>query len=191
MSLAIETNVNAASGDRVYGCPIQTYTVDGATGCGIVEAVAFGALHQSTAIEAITAAIGQVVKLRQKKATEVGDALATLAEAIASTDKDDPDPRRLSKIDIADLEKANEIFRKYGIKELELDEDTKQVSYAAAYYKQTDVQLALDTENNDLQQNMNNLQNMVAKRDNAFIVASKVVDKINSTAKDAIRAVGA
>lgn len=188
MSLAVETDVGAA---RVYGCSIPTYTVDGAKGCGLVEAVSFGALRQSLAIETLTTAVGQVVKLRQQKATEIGEAVATVTEAIGSMDPKDQDPDKQSAIDPHRLTRANEIFKKYGIPEMNLDEESGQVTYDTAYRKQNDVQLALDTENNDLQQNLNNLSNLVAKRDNAFIVASKVVDKINMTAKDAIRAVGA
>lgn len=188
--LVIETNIDARA-PRVYGCPIATYTVDGAQGCGISEAVAFGALRQSVAFEELTTAVGRVVKLRQQKATEIGDAVATVAEAIGSMDQASSSPSKLSNVAAEKLNKANATFKKYGIAEMALDESTKQVTYGEAYRKQTDVQLALDTENNDLQQNLNSLMSLISKRDNAFSVASKIVDKVNRAAKDTIRAVGA
>ena len=189
-SLIIETSVDPVAGPKVYGCPIKSYAVDGATDCGLTEAIAFGALRQSSAIEELTVAVSKIVRLRQQKTREIGDCVATVAEAIGSMDQKETNPdARFSTIDAAKLKRANEILRKYGVHEMELNENG-QVCYSVAYKQQTDVQLVLDTENNDLQQNMNNLKNLMTKRDNAYAVASKVVDKINSTARDAIRAVG-
>lgn len=186
--LVIETEVNKVNGDRVYGCPIREYSIEGKGKADFMEAVAVGALLQSFAVEETTSAIASVVKLRQRKAKEIGDALASVAEAVASMPTD-ADPAKKSKIESWRLPAANAIFKKYGIKEMTLD-DGGQITYEEAYPKQNDVQLALDTENNNLQQNMNSLQNMISKRDNAFAVASKVVKKVVSTSKDTIHAIG-
>lgn len=188
--ISVITNVDRNSPVRTYGIPMRDYTVDGAEHCGFIEAIAFGALRQSYAIEALSTAVSRVVKLRQKKASEIGDALATVSEAVTSMPMDDQDVDKESNIDVSKLKAANEIFKRYGIGEMELAE-SGQVTYGTASYKQTDVQLALDRENNDLQQNMNSLQNLVTKRDNAFQVASKVVAKATATASDTIRAIGA
>ena len=188
--ISVITNVDRDSSARTYGIPMRDYTVDGATGCGFIDAIAFGALRQSYAIEALSAAVADVVKLRQRKASEIGDALATVSEAVASMPSDDMDTDKESKIDTWRLRAANEIFKRYGIEEMELAK-SGQVTYGIAYQKQTDVQLALDKENNDLQQNMNSLKNLVTKRDNAFTVASKVVAKAASTASETIRGIGA
>lgn len=187
--LVVETEVNKLNGDRVYGCAIPEYSIEGKGTSDFMEAVAMGALFQSFAVEANASAVAALVKVRQTKVMEIGDALASLSEAVASMSSGS-DTGRKSKVDSWKLPEANRIFRKYGIEEMNLDADG-QVKYEDAYPKQTDVQLVLDRENNDLRQNMNSLQNMVAKRDNAFAVASKVVDKVVSTAKDTIHAIGA
>lgn len=186
--LVVETDVNRVNGDRVYGCAIPEYSVEGVGKVDFMEAMALGALTQSFAVEKTATAVSAVVKKRQHKVTEIGEALASLAEAVASMPSGS-DTGKKSKIEDWKLPEANRILKKYGIKEMPLDENG-QITYEDAYPKQTDVQLALDTENNDLQQNLNTLQSMVTKRDNAFAVASKVVAKVVSTAKDTILAIG-
>lgn len=186
--LVVETETNKSSGERVYGCVIPEYTLAGGVKVDFMEAIAFGALEQSFAVERATKAVAAVVEARQRKASEIADAVASVTEAVASMPPGN-DTKKLSSIPEWKLPEANRIFAKYGIPTMEL-ETNGQVRYEVAYPKQTDVQLVLDTENNDLQQNMNTLQNLVSKRDNAFLVASKVVAKVVATAKDTIRAIG-
>lgn len=171
-----------------YGLPNVDYTVDGTAGCGFADAVAFGSLRQSYSVEAAALAVSEVIKVRQRKCSEIGDALATLGEAMASIE-DTSDPDSESKISIDKLAQAKTLLDKYGI-DLPLTEKG-QISYATGYRKQNEVQLALDRENNDLQQNMTTLQGLVNKRDNVFNTSSKVVKKVNKTMISTIRAIGA
>lgn len=189
-SLAIQTDIDTVSGKTVYGLKMKSYTIDGTGGYGILEAAAFAALRQSHTIEAATNSIAAVVKLRQKKATDLGEALAIIAEAVASMDPKEQDPEdKVSCIGRDKIAKANAILVEYGIEAMPTNGDG-EVNYSTANYKQTDVQLFLDNENNDLQQDMVSLQGLVNKRDNAFGVANKIVAKINSTYMDTINAYG-
>lgn len=186
--LAIETVVSRLTDERVYGVPIKSYTVNGLTEQAFADAVAFASLRQSYAVETVASALQAVVKQREGRVSALSEALATLAEAIASMDPKSSDTDKKSAIPAAKLTRANELFRQYGIAELPLSNG--QVTYGDAYYKQNDVQLALDNEQNELQQNMTSLQSLVTKRDKAFQVASRVVAKVNSTLSSTIQAMG-
>ena len=163
--------------------------MDGEPGLGLLEAVAFSVLRQSHAIEAVTGSMTEMVKLYQEKVSDLGEALATLSEALASMDPEDGDVTRRSSIGTSKISHMNELLAKYRIDKIAVA-DGGQVTFENAYYKQTDLQLALDTANNDLQQAMAGLQGLINKRDNAFVAANKVVAKINSTSLTAIRAFG-
>ena len=187
--LAIETVVSRLEDERVYGVPIKSYTVNGLTGQAFADAVAFASLRQSYAVETVASALQAVVKQREGRVSALSEALATLAEAIASMDQKESDPnKRRSAISTEKLKQANLIFQQYGIEQMSLSDG--QVTYGVAYYKQNDVQLALDNEQNELQQNMSSLQSLVTKRDKAFQVASRVVAKVNSTLSSTIQAMG-
>ena len=185
-NLAIQTTTYPEA--CAYGLPAVEYTVNGADHCGLAEAVAFGSLRNSHAIEAVTVAVSEVLKARQRKCSDVGDALATVGEAVTSI-KDTSDIDAESAIDIEKLRKAKATLERYGI-DLPLTEKG-QITYQTGYRKQNEVQKALDQENNDLQQNMTTLQGLVSKRDNVFNVSSKSVKKVNKTMRGTIRAVGA
>lgn len=187
--LAIETTVSPYGDENVYGIPIKRYDVDGVPGLGLLEAVSFAVLRQSHAIEAVTSAMTEMVKLHQQKVEDLGEVMATLSEALASMDPEDSDVEKRSAVSAAKIARANELLAKYGIEKMSVDGDG-QVTFESTYYKQTDIQLALDTANNDLQQVMAGLQGLVNKRDNAFVAANKVVAKLNSTSLAAIRAFG-
>ena len=192
MDVAIETVIDPFEDSKVYGVPVAEYTVNGVEGCSFMEAVAFGALRQSHGIEQVSIALEEVVKLRQKKASDLGDALATLVEALGTMPKDvDPDKTSTRSVS-AKLVEANRILKEYGIPTMTLQGKPGEevVTYAQCYTKQNDVQVEVDTANNDLQQDMVMMQGLVTKRDNAFSVANKIVDRTNKTAQGTISAIG-
>ena len=187
--LAIETTVSPYGDRNIYGIPTKRYAVDGVPDLGLLEAVSFAVLQQSHAIESVTSAMTEMVKLHQQRVEDLGEVMAVLSEALASMDPEDSDVDKRSAINAAKIAHANELLAKYGIAKMSVDEGG-QVTFEGTYYKQTDVQLALDTANNDLQQVMAGLQGLINKRDNAFVAANKVVAKMNSTSLTAIRAFG-
>ena len=185
MANLIETN--DISGFKVYGQQMVEYTVEGAAGKDFGLAIAVAALAQSTAIEASAGAYGSVLRARQRKLAELGDALATLSKAIAtmkvgsgqqSGDKSSAD---------AALDTASTVFDRYGVS---LPVSDHKVTRGDAERARNDAEYVMDMENNEMQQDMITLQGLISKRDNSFSTAAKVVKKVNSTGTSIIRSIG-
>lgn len=190
MSSAITGSVNVYEADRVYGRDVKTWSVDGAGGKTFADVIAFASVRQAAAVETMTNAVGAMAELRQKKVSDLGEALAIVAEALGSMDPKEKDPdKKVSQITASKLTEANAILEKYEIPKMTLTKDG-QVTYANAAKMQTKIQNALDTEQNDLNLMMTQLEGLVEKRDNSFNVAAKVVEKSNATELQTIRALG-
>ncbi len=186
-TMPIQTSYSQILDENVYGTKMRHYTFDGEN-VDHSLALALASIQQSEAIESLLPVYQASIDNRQGKVAALAEVLATLAEAIGSMDATDNDTSKKSSIDSGKLTRANVLLKKYGIEEMSLSGG--QVTYKVAYYKQSDIQTALDTENNDLQQDMNQIQSLVNKRDNAFSVANKVLSKENKTAQDTIAALG-
>lgn len=186
-TMPIQTSFSSIVDENVYGVRIREYSFDGKP-VDHSLALALAAIQQSEAIESILPAYKSVIEARQGKVSDIGEVLATLAEALGSMDPKSNDTSKKSSIDTSKLKRANELLAKYGIAQMELSDG--QVTYKTGYYKQADIQAILDTENNDLQQAMIQVQSFVNKRDDAFMVANKVISKENATARDTISAMG-
>ena len=186
-TMPIQSSFSSITDENVYGVKIRNYTFDGKP-VDHSLALAMASLQQSEAIESLLPALNAAIDNRQRKVSDLAVVLATITEAIGSMDPKDNDTSKKSSISSEKLKTATKLLEKYGIKTMSLSDG--QVTYKTAYYKQTDVQAALDTENNDLQQHMIQIQGYVTKRDNAFTVANKVLQKENSTARDTINAMG-
>lgn len=186
-TMPIQTSFSTTENELVYGTRIRHYSFDGRP-VDHSLALALAALQQAEGIESLIPAYRAVIDARQEKVSDFAEALATLAEALGSMDPKDNSPSKKSAIATGKLQRANEIFAKYGISQMSLSDG--QVTYKVAYYKQADVQMVLDNEANDLQQNMIQLQSFVNKRDNSFTVANKVIAKENRTASDTINSMG-
>lgn len=185
--LPIKPLVNPLKDERVYGVQIKDYVIGG-TKSDFSQAIALASLQQSEAIESLLPALNKTVDVRQVKVNDLGEALATLTEALASMDQKEQSPSKKSKIETKKIENMNAILVKYGLAKVETDDG--QIKYSDACRSQNDVQKALDQESNDLQQNMTLLQSLVQKRDNSFEVAHKVLSKSNRTASDTITSIG-
>ena len=185
MTNLIETH--AIEGFKVYGQQMVEYTVDGIAGKDFASATAIAALAESAAIEASASAYANVLRARQKKLSDMGEALSVLTKAIAtlpvknqkSTDKSDADDA---------LYTAKSNLERYGVS-LSLTDGNK-VTRRDAENARNNAEYSMDVEDNDLQQDMVTLQGLVSKRDNAFSTASKVLKKVASTGKAITRAIG-
>jgi len=186
-TMPIQTSFSQIADESVYGTKIRLYTFDGKS-VDHSLALALASLQQSEAIESQLPVYNAVIKQRQSKVSDLGEVLSVLAEAIGSMDPKDNNTSKKSAINSAKLTHANDLLARYDIKPLDLSGG--QVTYKVAYYRQADLQAQLDTESNDLQQNMIQVQSLVNKRDNAFSVANKVIAKENATARDTIHALG-
>ena len=181
------------TGLKVYGQQQVGYTVDGEAGCDFGTAVARASMQRAVSVESATSALADVVRARERKLTEIGEALAYVAAAAANfTSKSKTDDSTSS----AGLATAKDILSRYNI-------DTSHIlvmnlvgigrvgSIQNQYVGklQTDTQYALDKEDNYLQQDMVSLQSYFSKRDQALSMAASLVKKVNNTMSSGIRAI--
>ena len=178
---------NEIPGAAVYGVKQFSYTVDGEAGRDYAAALAAAAFKESVAIEDSTAAYADVVRQRQRKVEDLGNVLAAIAKAISMMDPKSNDPNKRSNM-TSELYDAQALCNKYGItlSFAAVSGSTASITYANATKAQNDIQYALDTENNNLQQDTVSLQSLISKRDNAYSSAAKLVNKASGTASSAI-----
>lgn len=173
----------------VYGVSQKTYVVDGVAGQDFTAALSAAAFREATAIEAATASYADVVRARTRKCEDLGEVLAALAKAVASLPTKNPKSGDKSE-QSAEIYAARAIAWQYGfdLPFASSDETNKTASITRenAYRLQNDVQYALDTEDNELQQDAVALQSLVSKRDNAFSTAAKLVRKADNAAQSTI-----
>lgn len=170
---------NVIEGGAVYGVPQMSYTVDGVADKDYSAALAAASLKESAAIEATAASYSAVVKERARKIEDLGGVMAELAKAYAKLRVKDAERDDTATVDNGAW--VNGMASKYGIT-LIFKENTADMTRANLMKGQNEVQYAIDTEDNSLQQDMVALQGLISKRDNAFSTASRLVKKADGTA---------
>ena len=165
----------------------MTYAVDGDLSKDYGTALAAAAFKESVAIEASASAYMEVVRQRERKVSDLGEVLAVLAKAIASMDPKSNNTDKKSDPD-NDLITAKTTCKNYGIT-LNLS-DLNRITFKNAQTGQTNVQYALDKEDNNLQQDIITLRSYITKRDNAYSTAARVIDKANRAASGTIGNIG-
>ena len=186
---------NNITGLKVYGQQQVDYTVEGVAGCDFGAAVARASMQRAVSVESATSALADVVRARERKLTEIGEALAYVAAAAANfTSKSKTDDSTSSP----GLATAKDILDRYGIDTSNIvvvDLSTLGAGRIGAIQNQyvgklqTDTQYALDKEDNYLQQDMVSLQSYFSKRDQALSMAASLVKKVNNTMSSGIRAI--
>jgi deferrochelatase/peroxidase EfeB len=186
MSIEPLIQANEISGGSVYGVKQYEYTVDGVSGQDYTAAIAVASLREAVAIEHSASAYSDVVKLRQEKVEALSEVLAILAKAIAQIDTSNNNTDAESG-NIPELKTAKSICESYGLTLTIKEKDGKTtITYRNASTAQNDIEYAMDTEDNNLSQDMVSLQSLISKRDNAYSTASSIVQKADSTASDTI-----
>ena len=186
---------NDIAGLKVYGQQQVDYTVNGEAGCDFGAAVARASMQRAVSVESATSALADVVRARERKLTEIGEALAYVAAAAANfTSKSKTDDSTSSP----GLATAKDILDRYGIDTSNIvvvDLSTLGAGRIGAIQNQyvgklqTDTQYALDKEDNYLQQDMVSVQSYFSKRDQALSMAASLVKKVNNTMTSGIRAI--
>ena len=193
----------------VYGIRQVDYVFEGMDGYrNFDKVVADSAFQQAAAIDEQTAMVAAALKLRRHKSEDLSNALALLDGVLCSYTTKDPSSGDKSEY-LLPNEKLDETkallsrVSKYGLTveysiESELDDgcDTKshpgyvyiQIQRGTAMHAQAEVEQMIDTENNNIQQEMSTLQGFVQKRDKAFDSAAKVIEKYNGTAGNILEA---
>ena len=177
----IETNV--ISGASVYGVQQASYTVAGVAGKDYSAALAAATLKESAAIEATATSYSAVVKERARKIEDLGLVMAYLNKAYATLRVKDGVSGDTTSIENAAW--VNQTASKYGIT-LVFQAYTANMTRGDIMKGQNEVQYAIDTEDNNLQQDMVALQGLLSKRDNAFSSASRIVKKADDAASSVI-----
>ncbi len=177
----IQTSV--IEGGAVYGVPQVSYTVDGATGKDYSAALTVAAFKQATAIEASASSYVSLVKARAHKVDELGQVMAYLAEAFANLTTKNPAPGDTATVNNGHW--VNTTASKYGVT-LIFQENTAKMTRANIMKGQNEIQYAMDTEDNNLQQDTVTLQGLLSKRDSAFSTASRIVKKADNAASSTI-----
>ena len=170
-------------GASVYGVPQMSYTVDGAAGKDYSAALTVAAFKQATSIEASASAFTSVVKARARKVEELGEVMAYLSKAYADLKVKDAAPGDTATVDNGAW--VNGTASKYGIT-LVFMPYTAIMTRANLMKGQNEVQYAIDTEDNNLQQDTVTLQGLLSKRDSAFSTASSIVKKADNAASATI-----
>ena len=181
MSL-IQTTV--IPGGAVYGVQQLSYVVDGEAGKDFGAALATAAFRQTVAIETAAASYSDVVRVRQRKVEDLGKILAILNKAFAQL----PVGKKAESDDTVTIEDGhwvNTTASGYGLT-LVFKEGTSDMRRDNLMRAQNDIQYALDTEDNNLQQDLIGLQSLFSKRDNAYSTASRIVRKADDAASSTI-----
>ena len=185
MSTEIQTRDLGLS---ILGTPQVDYTVDGKTGYTYAEVVALAGLQRATAVEAAVPAYTAEVRARQRKAEDLGTALADISATYANFD--DGHRNTDDEVDISGGAEAYNLLAKYNVGLNYFNPSATRIRYDQIQKLQTEIQYALDVTNNDLQQDTASLQGFVSKRDNAYQMANKLMQRAIKTRATGIKYVG-
>lgn len=172
----------------VYGVKQYDYTVDGIPGQDYIAALTVASFREAVAIEDATGAYADVVRVRNRKVEDLGFVLSAISQAISTMDpKSNNTDKKSDKL--SSLYDARDVAAKYGItiSLAEISGNTASITYRNATTAQNDVEYAMDTEDNNLQQDMVSLQSFISKRDNAYSTASKIVKKAANNVTSTLR----
>lgn len=175
------------AGGSVYGVQQMQYVVGGAAGKNFVDAVTLASFRQAVSIEGTTEAYAAVVRARQKKIDELGEALAYIAKAVGRLDN--KNAKSGDKVTVDNSTFVKDVAARYGVS-LSWESGGAQMTRGSIQKAQTNFQYAIDREDNDIQQDIVTLQSFITKRDNAYSNASKVVKKANQAASSTIGNIG-
>ena len=190
---------NDISGLKIYGQQQVDYTVDSVSGRDFAAAVARASMLRSVAVEHVLSSLSEVVRLREKKLTDLAEALSIISSVAVSFDKDSKtDDMKFSW----ELGQAKKILDRYGIDTSLIKQydpkvntnilgnsDFYGVSKGNSSKVQTDVQYERDKEDNYLQQDLVSVPSYFSKRDQALSTATSLVKKVNNTMTTGVRSI--
>ena len=181
---------NNIAGLKVYGQQQVDYTVEGKSGCDFGIAVARASMLRSVAVESVLAGLTSAVRKRERKLTDLGQALAYISAAAADFDEDSETG---DKTHSAGLATAYDLLYRYGIDKTfsyrTVSRGEGTVTKAGVQTLQANVQYEMDKEDNYLQQDMVSVQSYFSKRDQALSMAASLVKKVNNTMTSGVRAI--
>lgn len=171
-------------GLSVFGTAQVDYSVGAERNLTYDQVVARMGLCRATAVESAITPYTEILKARQKKAEDLGNMLATISGELAKHESDQSIDKTMNV-----GSGTVQLLRTYGLKPDDL-KDNGDIKFGDLQKLQTNVQYALDVNNNDIQQDSATLQGLVQKRDNAYSMATKLMKKANQTRSSGIRYIG-
>lgn len=186
-----------SAGVSVYGVPQVAFSMEGEHGLDFGTVVARVTLNQAAIADSMTAAATSALQLRQHQVVLLGNTLAKVDSVLGRFKQEtqrSSDKIKFEKNEWDELLNLQKELKKYGYT-LDISHEDEQekccakdvpeswaITRATAMKAQSDVQAMIDTENNNLQQDMISVQGFQQKRDKAFESAGDMVNKFNSTA---------
>lgn len=177
-------------GFSVYGVPQVDYSADGKSGLDFGDVIANVTLKQAAIADNQTKSVSSVIRLRQKQLEAMGNTLAIVNGILAKfkvKGGQSKDEYTIKKSEADDILQAAKELEKYGYT-LKIVEETKKtkccggseyqaitITRATAMRAQSEVQTMIDTENNNMQQDMMTVQGVLQKRDKAFDGAQDMI----------------
>ena len=171
-------------GLSVFGMAQVDYSVGAESNLTYDQVVARMGLCRATAVESAIAPYTEALKARQKKAEDLGTALANIAAGLAQHKSDQSVDKTMNV-----GSETYTLLSRYGLVKYDLGSNG-DIKFGDLQKLQTDVQYALDVNNNDIQQDSATLQGLVQKRDNAYSMATKLMKKACQTRTTEIRYIG-
>ncbi len=171
-------------GLSVFGTAQVDYSVGAENNLTYDQVVARMGLCRATAVESAIAPYTEVLKARQRKAEDLGNALANIAAGLAQHKSDESIDKTMNVGG-----ETYTLLSRYGLATHGLASNG-DINFGELQKLQTDIQYALDVNNNDIQQDSATLQGLVQKRDNAYSMATKLMKKANQTRTTGIRYIG-
>ncbi|MCQ2388368.1 MAG: hypothetical protein MJ138_01485 [Kiritimatiellae bacterium] len=174
-------------------------------GKSLGDAAVSSTTRRAVVVEEAITAIARSVERRSTAVQELGFAMSHIAYVVAMFSGDTSENNINHKISDCDgasdsekadmkarMKKALDILEKYGV-----DIDNKGTKYSADTVTKGDVsaiqsgcKLALDKENNALQQTQSDLRSLLSKRDSAYSMIGKLQKKVDGTARRTIGQIG-
>lgn len=194
----------------VYGIRQVDYTMDGESGfVQFNHVIAESSFQQAATVDQQTQAVASALRLRQHKTDDLSRVLALLDGILCSFKTKNPTSSDKSEYWLPNSQKddllalldrvskygntvmvslADEIKKGCGKSEKRPNEFCVQITRGTAMHSQSEIERMIDTENTNIQQEMNTLQGFVTKRDKAYKNAAKVIEKYDRTASSVIKA---
>ena len=166
----------------VYGQSQVSYTVGGEADRSWTDAVLKTAYRRAISMETEAGAVGEATRCRTRKLEELGTALAAIAEAVAKLSDEKWDSGKT----VGGLKAARDVLEKYGIDGYKDIPASGEVNKQQAATVQSKAKLAIDVENNALQQDSSTLQSLVSKRDSSYSQLGKLMNKFLKSRKTII-----
>lgn len=147
--------------------------------------VSNAAFFQVSSFEREGKAVSEMVRVRMKKLEDLGQVMSVLSETNAQFPV--KKPKSNHETTNSRLSNARNTAELYN---LEIGGSGNTIKRGDCQRAQTNIQYAMDQEDNNLQQDMLSLQSIMSKRDNAFSAASKLMNKALNPAKSIIANMG-